>query len=52
VEIIRILEKIVGIRQEILGISEKLNHLQRELDQQAADMIEALRRQGIIEKKS
>ena len=51
-DVIKILEKIVGIRQEVLKVSDQLNHLQKELDIQVSDMVEFLKHKRIIETKS
>lgn len=51
-DIVKVLEKIVGIRQEVLEVSERLNHLQGELDLQISEMIEFLKHRGIVETKS
>lgn len=51
-DVIKILEKIVGVRQEVLKVSEQLDHLQKELDLQVYEMIEFLKHKKIIETKS
>lgn len=51
-DVIKTLQKIAEIRQEVLKVSDRLDHLQNELDHQIADMIEFLKQKGIIEMKS
>jgi hypothetical protein len=48
VDAIKILEKMVKIRQEILEVSDTLKHLQGELDLQVHEMILVLKDKGII----
>lgn len=50
-DVIKILENIVKIRQEVLEVSDQLKHLQNELDLQIADMVEFLKHKRIIETK-
>jgi hypothetical protein len=50
--VLKTVERLVVIRDEIRAVKEKLEHHQRELDGVASELIEFLKQQQIIETRT